>query len=469
VNYWNIGRFAQNSPPKSDFSSRDSIIKSNSLIEVDTIVKYRQFFIMLILWIILSIVAGPVNIAFVAICAIILKSREKYTEMLMGLWVVCTLSDNRLSSFASFEQAKYLYIILLSLFFLLDLKKFKPTVNLYLRFLPFIIVAFYCLRHSPSLLVFDSFSKTLSYFLLLLIVPNYVIKSYRENGYDFMRLFIYVAVFILILGFVFKVFNPIAASLEGRYRGLLGNPNGLGLYCAVVFIFFALIIRTLPDLFHRQEKILIYTLIFASLILCGSRTSIAAILIYIMFSYLTRISTVLGFIILIAMLMGYEYIDVNIITFVKSFGGEKYFRTETIENAAGRFVAWKFAWDNISKDIFMGHGFEYTNNLFFIHQKELNDLGHQGNAHNSFLTFWLDTGLIGIMLYLWALIATFIKAARKNKVVVAAMFAILFAGFFESYLTSSLNPYTLVVFMILTIFTNDEILPIQAQAIIPLH
>lgn len=436
---------------------------------MDTIVKYRQFLIMLILWLIVALFGGPINIVFIPLCVIFLKLRNRYTEMLLGFWFVCTFSDSRLDLLSSFEQAKYVYIVLLTIFLLLDAKQFTPINRFFIRFLPFILVAFYCISHTPAANLSNSIFKTFSYMCLLFITPNYVSKSYRDNGYDFIRLFIILAAFILFLGLFSKLFIPSLVTFENRFRGLLGNPNGLGIYCLVVFILFALVNRSLPDLFSKQEKILVFILLFLSLILSGSRTALVASLIYIMFSYLTRISPILGFIILIAILMGYEYIDINLVTVAKSVGIEKYLRTETLQNAAGRYIAWKFAWDNISKNIFMGHGFEYTNYLFSLHQKELSDMGHQGNAHNSYLTFWLDTGIVGLFLYLWAFVGFFIKAARKNKVIIAALFAILFSIVFESYLTSSLNPYTIVIIIILTIFTSDEILPIKAQDIIPLH
>lgn len=416
-----------------------------------------------------SAVGGPVNIAFVTLSVLVLKLRNRYTELLTGLWFVCTMSDSRLNSFHSFELAKYPYVSLLAVFLIFDIKKFQPFSRFFLRFLPFMIVAFYCILHTPAANFIQCVLKTISYFLLFLTVPNYVNKSYRENGYDFIRLFIFVAIFFLALGVLLKFFYPSAVTLELRYRGLLGNPNGMGLYCLVVFILFALVNKSLPDLFHRQEKMLFYFLLFLSVVLCGSRNTIAAMLVYIGFSYLTRISPLLGFIILLFFLIGYEYININIVNVVKSLGIQHYFRVETLANAAGRYVAWKLAWDKITKDIFLGHGFDYTNYLFILNQKSLNDYGHQGNAHNSYLTFWLDTGLIGLLLFLWAFVGAFIKGAKKNKVIIAALFAIFFSAFFESYLTASLNPYTIIIVIFLCIFTSDEILPIKTEAIIPLH
>jgi len=436
---------------------------------VDTIVKYRQFFIMIILWLLTSIVAGPVNIGLITLSVLILKLRNRYTELLVGFLFVCTMSDNRLKVFSSFESAKYVYIVLLTLFLLFDSKKFRPLSRFFLAFLPFIIVACYCIIHTPSANFIQCVLKTLSYFFLLLTIPNYVNKSYRDNGYDFIRLLIYSALFLLSLGLLLRFFIPSAVSFEERYRGLLGNPNGMGLYCLVIFVLTGLLNKSLPDLFHRQEKIILYLLLIVSVFLCGSRNSIVAILIFIAFSYLTRISPVLSFVILLFILTGYEYIDINIVTIVKSLGIERYFRIDTLSDAAGRYVAWGFAWKNISKNIFYGHGIDYTDYLFILNQDMLNTLGHQGNAHNSYLTFWLDTGIVGLLLYLWAFIGKFIKAARKNKLIIAALYAILFSVIFESYLTASLTPNTIIIFVLLSVFTSDEILPIKTEAIIPLH
>ena len=416
---------------------------------------------------VISMVGGPVNIAFIALCVLLLKLRNKDTEMLAGLWFVCTMSDSRLLIFSSFEQAKYVYIVLMTFFLVFNIRRFVPLSKFYLRFLPFMAVAFYCLLHSPVFAV--SFSKTVSYLFLLFTIPSYVNKCYRDDGYDFIKLFIYVGLFVLLIGLLLKIFLPLSVSFEARFRGLLGNPNGMGLYCLVLFLMFVLMNRSLPDLFHRQEKLIFYTLVFLSIFLSGSRNSIAAILIYIMFSYLTRISPLLGFLMLLFILAGYEYININIVAVVKSLGAQSYFRTETLSNAAGRYIAWKLAWDNITKDIFLGRGFEYTNYLFNLNQKSLNDFGHQGNAHNSFLTFWLDTGLGGLLLYLYAFVASFIRAAGKQKVVIAALFAIFFSAFFESYLTSSLNPYMIIIILFLTVLTSNEILPGKTEAIISVH
>lgn len=78
-------------------------------------------------------------------------------------------------------------------------------------------------------------------------------------------------------------------------------------------------------------------------------------------------------------------------------------------------------------------------------------LGHQGAAHNMYLTFWLDTGLIGLILFLSGLLVTFFRASKRNKLAIPILYAILFSNNYESWLTASLNPFTIQLLFILSI------------------
>lgn len=91
-------------------------------------------------------------------------------------------------------------------------------------------------------------------------------------------------------------------------------------------------------------------------------------------------------------------------------------------------------------------------------------LGHQGAAHNSYLTFWLDTGLIGLILYLLGLFFTFVKASFSNKYAFPVLYAVLFSNNYESWLTASLNPFTIQLLFILTVILiqNKKVEPVLA-------
>jgi hypothetical protein len=68
---------------------------------------------------------------------------------------------------------------------------------------------------------------------------------------------------------------------------------------------------------------------------------------------------------------------------------------------------------------------------------------------------WLDTGLVGLGLFLIGLIAFFLKLASKSALAFPVLYSVLFSNFYESWLCASLNPFTIQLLFILTvIFIN---------------
>jgi hypothetical protein len=53
----------------------------------------------------------------------------------------------------------------------------------------------------------------------------------------------------------------------------------------------------------------------------------------------------------------------------------------------------------------------------------------------------------------------FIQAAKKNRIAFPVLFATLFSITYESWLAGSLNPFTIVLFSIITILVVPEIVP----------
>lgn len=91
-------------------------------------------------------------------------------------------------------------------------------------------------------------------------------------------------------------------------------------------------------------------------------------------------------------------------------------------------------------------------------------------AHNSYLTFWLDTGLVGLISFMIGLMFTFIKAAQKSTLAIPILYSILFSNYYESWLTASLNPFTIQLLFILTIiyiydlkFSNEFVNKVEYQ------
>jgi len=123
---------------------------------------------------------------------------------------------------------------------------------------------------------------------------------------------------------------------------------------------------------------------------------------------------------------------------------------------SGRSVAWHFVWQKIQDDLFIGHGFGYDEALMRRNYYELSRLGHQGGVHNSYLSLWLNFGLVGLIIYFRSFLLFFFKAAKNNGLALPIMYAILFSATFEGLLIGSLNPHMFCMLVIFALISENE-------------
>ena len=158
----------------------------------------------------------------------------------------------------------------------------------------------------------------------------------------------------------------------------------------------------------------------------------------------------------VVILAAYQYVFSNFELIIRTLGLGEYFRIETLANGSGRDVAWSFAWEKIQDNFFLGKGFAYDEVLFYniSNSDSLSILGHQGNAHNSYLTIWLNTGIIGLFLFARGFLLAFFKGAKNTIISLPVMFAVLFSANFESWMAASLNPITIQLWIILALLIS---------------
>jgi O-antigen ligase len=419
-----------------------------------------HFVFILLIWLFSGIYLDAVVFGVIVITMLLLRQRRMYEELFLGFFFILILSDSRQYALWWASNIKDVYILLLALFLIIDRDQFQPLNKMFRSFILFFIVALFSLiLYGEVKSVNISLQKTLSYFLLILIVPNYITLIFREKGTELFRHIVFFICTLLVAGIFLKYTKPETVMLVGRFTGILGNPNGLGIFCFMFFLVFSVMLKLRPELFSRKDRLIVFGLIFVSVIMSGSRSSIFAILLFWSFVYFYRLSPLAGFLSFAGIIVAYEVITSNIEPIIIALGLQDFFRIETLKEGSGRFVAWEFAWDNIKQQIFIGKGFTHNEYLFAQNDVYLSFKGHQGNVHNSYLTFWLDTGLIGVVSYLVALVAQFIKAARRSPLAMPVLYAIFFSANYESWLTASLNPFTIQMFIILTITSGAEFYP----------
>ncbi len=415
--------------------------------------------LMCLTWVVVTVFGGPTIYLLLPLSVFFLRSREMWPDMLFGFLFVLVLSDMdpMFMAMRRVKTAKYGMIIALSIVFLIDQARFMPLSNVFKVFLPFFAFSLLPLFKSEAPLT--GIQKTLSYGLLYLVVPNYVLLNFRRQGWTFVRNLIYFILSILVLSYAISFFRPHWVLENGRYRGMFGNPNGLGIFTFLSFMLTVVALHLRPALFTFRGKIIVFGLLVLFLIECGSRTSLTAVLLFFMFSRFFRLSPFIGFVVFIAFLAVAEAIQSNLTTIVTELGLEKFFRVETLQDGSGRYFAWGFAWAKINEGgyFLLGGGFgsdEYVMRQNYVY---LRSMGHHGGVHNSYLTLWFNLGIIGLLVFFRSFVLIFVKANKRVPIAFAVMFASLFSIMYESWLAGSLNPYTILLLIIITLLSEEEI------------
>jgi O-antigen ligase len=396
---------------------------------------------------------------------LILRTRDR-TKILLAFLTMLILSDSRAAMFSFAATSKVAVVVILFVHILFSGDIYKTRENqIFKNFLPFVIWAILATLWSVNTVA--AFQKSLSYSLILFIVPVLFVKAVDDNkkfGIDFIYHLILIFATGLVLYFVAFDF----VSIAGRFSGILGNPNGMGIFILVTLPFSYLLWMAYKGEQNMNRQIVILAIVLgASLLLCGSRTALFGIVIFVVFNrlrYFTNFVSLIGFVILVA---GYEYFMQQLPYIIISLGLAEFMRIETLLEGSGRNIAWDFAWKKIDEVFFVGGGYGYTEYIFGKNYQELSRMGHQGNAHNSYYTIWLDTGLIGLVLFIIGLLRTVLLCVKSSPYTLPIIYAIVFSIYYESWLAASLNPFTSFFVMTLAMLLQmNTIIENQKKSIV---
>lgn len=422
--------------------------------------------LILALWYIAGAAAAPLFFAIGTLTILLWWRRKMYFEILAGFFFILVLSDNLRPATDFAKVYKNAYIVILALIPVLSRSDFRPFNKLWLYFVPFVLVSFVGISDSP--VAFTGFQKAVSYLLLVFAVPQFFATAFRNRGRDAARDFIFLGVLLVLAGFVLILFEPgLAFSHGGRFRGVFGNPNGLGIFAGLLLVLTVAGREYFKGLFSKNDLRWMVLPLLAAVALSGSRTSILAVGLFLLFVRFFRTSPFLGFLMFFAFGVAVEVVSTNLLAVVSALGLQDFFRIDTVSEGSGRYVAWNFAWEAIREHFWFGRGFAFDEWLMGENQDFLNALGHQGGVHNTYLIVWLNAGLVGLLLFLRAWLLIFIRAGKQNAVAFPAMFLVLFSILLEPWLAASLNPFTIILLTALVMMTDHNFQPYLREEISP--
>jgi len=233
--------------------------------------------------------------------------------------------------------------------------------------------------------------------------------------------------------------------LRGRFRGLMENPNSLGLLAGVLFpVALELLLAK-----RRPKYWALVGIMAVSLVLTGSRGGILAALLgsaYVMWRARRRAFLASAAAMMVAALW------VGTSPRLKERWIENpYVRAETIRTGSGRVSeAWPAAMNIISERPMFGHGFGTEDLLFEAYGYDPKSFReHTGSyLHNSYLGLTAQTGVVGALAFFGPLIFLLVSSALRSlhddtldlkHGLQGVLISALVACFFESWIYSMGN------------------------------
>ena len=414
---------------------------------LDSIKNNSGYIVIMALWSVVGMLSTP--LAFIVILGnlILFFAKERYFEALLGMLFLFILSDNTQELWQFAKDIKPYYLLL---FGVLVITKYDELIQMPLiikALTGVLLVSFFCAQFSHD--AFVAVQKTLSYGLILVVVPNIVIYEYNRIGKVFYSNVIAFTIIIHLISLsVILTFPEVGTSHGGRWQGAFGNPNGLGLFLIVSYVLYGSIKKEFPTIFKRGENIFYLLLTLSFVWMSGSRTALISILIFEFVIFGFKYSKPLTVIALASFIVYFDFLYEFLLGLLYDLGLSEDLRLDNIKEGSGRIIAWYFAWEDIQRNtLILGKGMGYDEFIMKANARTLGELGHEGGVHNSYLIIWLNTGLIGLIAFLVGYFRLFIQGIKTKTYGFALTCSILFSANFEPWLTSSLNPY-LTIFLI---------------------
>ncbi len=400
-----------------------------------------SLFIILPVWTIATNITILASFVIVPLTFVFFYYRGMHDQIIILLLSCLILGDSRLPIFKGYETIRYGAVSTLFALTIMDFAYKKYGINPILIWLvPFILSAMLSLVDSP--VGARGFGKTLGIFMIYFVCLNFVRYYIKLLGKGFVVELVFFFQFVLGLGILFIFLLPSVAFWEGalRYRGVFGNPNGVAAFSAFVIMFAVIVFPYLENQIEKRFVRTTYILSIASLILSASRNGVATILSFVILRDSFQGATFRRLFVLLGVFPLLFFISrvITVYDFLHFFGIESFFRIESMSNASGRTYAWIWALEEYAKHPIMGMGYTWDDLLFAELPYEIYITGHYGGVHNSFLVLLLNTGIVGLILFMMFFFRL-ISNLKTAKNYIPFFVSILLSAAFESWLSAALN------------------------------
>jgi len=252
-------------------------------------------------------------------------------------------------------------------------------------------------------------------FPILLCAVLIEILWQKEDALNFARYTTILIIPVSIIAFLFPWSGGSFLQYTGNIRiaGTFSNPNYFSYVLEMILLFCIALYYHVWKNSSRIWLMVAFFLSFISLYFTGSRTGMLAFFVgvtvyFLCMSEKTILVIVFGGLTLV--LVGTAIFPEQSVFLFKDLIP----RPETfLAEINNRFMLWDVALKQISKNPFMGTGLDTYRNLVPKDAPEL--LRTSIHCHNIFINLWLETGIAGLLAFVWIFSRAGISAIRQLK------------------------------------------------------
>jgi hypothetical protein len=262
---------------------------------------------------------------------------------------------------------------------------------------------------------------------------------------------------VIIIGHILFLVAPDMVKSYGegnelRVSGLFGNPNGLSIFCFLLFPIVLYLSRI--KILDKSNTVFLIGLLLFSIIVTGARTALGGVLIFSLYWIANRYSIFIrsflkGIIPVILFLVA----TIGLPIVASSDYLSTRLRLSSLESAGGRLAAWEWGYQQVPKNLYFGRGLLYNSYAYTSHFSSKFRQNNRGfnAAFSGILSLLLDTGVVGTLAFSIFIILSFSKFEDK-KLVIPLLLSLVLSWTFESWIMASLNPFTILLFIQIIIF-----------------
>ena len=352
------------------------------------------------------------------------KSIDLQVVLKFTILILCFIVGLNSLKYKKFYSLNYMVLSFLGLFVISSSYSPNFSYSLYISFtyIAVFLFVFYCFMN----LEFET-------------IINVAVKAFFV--FAVISLFLYV--FIPNLG-RFAYWSNDVFYVSNRMSGLAGSANNFARIMVVYFILLVFYKTFLLKFYSLKFLYFQMLLSLTCLLLTGSRTTIAALMVSVIISYYLHFKKqdkaylFVGFSILI---VGLYFLYPSVSMYLSRHDGTD------LTTFTGRVFIWDVAIELVQNSFLFGYG---TGSSVIIFPDYLQQIGFKAShAHNMYLQILLSVGFVGLVSFLFIILCSLKDLLKsKNYGMISILILILLVGFLESAaIALTANMFTIILFI----------------------